>query len=131
VLVDPFLASAQAHRTSAAAIEGAERWGQRVAIGTKQREVLATIVAPISVDMFDLNRDTSGVWMTLVPSAARTFFSKFVNEIAPQQSRVYIEWIFSGFDERDVGLEAKRTGTTQRAESRLRKCNATTAFVCA
>jgi hypothetical protein len=64
------LLGSEAHRTSAAAVERPERWGERVTIRAEKREVRRRVVAPIAVDVLDLKRNPTRTGMPLMPTTA-------------------------------------------------------------
>jgi len=57
-----------------------------VTVGAQQRDIVGLVVAPISIDVFDLHGDSAGNGVARVPPAAAAPFAETVHQILPYET---------------------------------------------
>jgi hypothetical protein len=117
VSTDGIAAPAKAVCPSSAAIEPAKRRCECMAVRAKQRQVTQFIVLPITIDVFDLDRNFARLLMTLSPSTASALFAKTTDQVPPQKRRGTLNaMIGTGFEKLDAESEMVPLLAAERTE---------------
>jgi hypothetical protein len=97
-------------------------------VRAEQSEVLDSIIAPIAVDVLDLNRNAAGLGMFLIPSAPTAAFSVAMYQVFTHKAIAVIDpTIAPAFKYLAAPLELTGTMTFVRTEGLLCKCDGLTA----
>lgn len=69
---NPLQVARSASRTAVAAVGVAVRFRKRMMVRAKQPQVFGAVIACVAVDVIDMQRNKTGAWIALAPSADGT-----------------------------------------------------------